>query len=93
MDEAERKTLTLDPETVATIDRRVASGAYDSPDEVVQAGLDALDERDHDLERFIRDEVLPVYDHVKAHPDDVVTMDEVDRGLYALHAKHVNRSS
>jgi antitoxin ParD1/3/4 len=41
-------------------------GAYATASEVVRAGLRALQERDSAVERWLRNEVLPTYDSMRA---------------------------
>lgn len=68
MPAAEKRTFSLPTEHAAFIDALVASGAYASGSEVVRAGLRALQERDAAVERWLRDEVAPVYDAMRADP-------------------------
>lgn len=44
--------LQLDPETIAIIQNKVASGLYASADAVVRTGLKALEEQDRDVLAF-----------------------------------------
>ena len=64
----EKRTVSLPAEHAKFIDAKVASGAYASTSEVVRAGLRALQERDEAVERWLRDEVAPTYDRIKADP-------------------------
>ena len=68
MSNAKKRTFSLPSEHTAFIDNKVASGAYASGSEVVRAGLRALQERDAAVERWLKEEVAPVYDAVKADP-------------------------
>lgn len=63
-----KRTFSLPPEHAAYIDAKVSSGSYASGSEVVRAGLRALQERDAAVERWLQEEVAPVYDAVKADP-------------------------
>ena len=63
-----KRTVSLPAEHAAFIDAKVASGDYASASEVIRAGLRALQERDLAVERWLRDEVAPVYDRMKADP-------------------------
>ena len=63
-----KRTFSLPAEHAAFIDAKVASGDYASASEVIRAGLRALQERDLAVERWLRDEVAPVYDRMKADP-------------------------
>jgi antitoxin ParD1/3/4 len=64
-----KRTISLPAEQSAYIDAKVESGAYASSSEVVRAGLRALQERDLAVERWLRNEVVPTYDEMKAHPE------------------------
>jgi antitoxin ParD1/3/4 len=66
MSTVKKRTFSLPTEHAAYIDRKVSSGAYASGSEVVRAGLRALQERDDAVERWLRDEVAPTYDAIKA---------------------------
>ena len=56
----EKRTFSLSAEQAGYIDAQVASGAYATASEVVRAGLRALQERDAVVERWLREEVVPV---------------------------------
>ena len=68
MPTAAKRTFSLRTEQTKFIDKKVASGAYASGSEVVRAGLRALQERDAAVERWLKEEVVPVYDVMKADP-------------------------
>jgi antitoxin ParD1/3/4 len=63
-----KRTFSLPPEQAAYIDAKVEDGAYASGSEVVRAGLRALQERDAAVERWLSEEVAPVYNAMKANP-------------------------
>lgn len=69
MGRVSKRTFSLPPEQAAYIDGKVKSGAYASSSEVVRAGLRALQERDAAVDRWLRDEVAPTYDAMKANPE------------------------
>lgn len=69
MSAVSKRTFSLPPEQAAYIDAKVESGAYASSSEVIRAGLRALQERDAAVERWLRDDVAPVYDAMKANPE------------------------
>ena len=69
MTKVSKRTFSLPAEQSAYIDAKVESGAYASSSEVIRAGLRALQERDAAVERWLRDEVAPVYDAMKANPE------------------------
>ena len=86
MPAAEKRTVSLSTQQAAFIDAQVASGAYASASEVVREGLRALQARDAAIERWLREEVVPAYDEMKAHPERSVPLDDVMREIHALHA-------
>lgn len=65
---AQKRTFSLPPEQARFIDFQVRAGAYASGSEVVRAGLRALKERDAAVEQWLKEEVAPVYDAMKADP-------------------------
>jgi antitoxin ParD1/3/4 len=83
----EKRTVSLPPEHAAFIDDLVASGSYASASEVVRAGLRALQERNAAVERWLREEVAPVYDAMEADPSRAVPLGEVFGSIRERHAK------
>lgn len=68
MAKVSKRTFSLPTRQAAYIDAKVDSGAYATSSEVIRAGLRALQERDAAVERWLHDEVAPVYDEMKANP-------------------------
>lgn len=83
----EKRTVSLPPEHTAFIDELVASGSYASASEVVRAGLRALQERNAAVERWLREEVAPVYDAMKVKPERGRTAEETFGAIRERHAK------
>ena len=89
MAHVEKRTVSLPPEQAGYIDAQVASGMYGSASEVVRAGLRALQERDAAVDRWLREEVAPVYDAMQVDPARAIPADQVFRTLRAHHAKRL----
>lgn len=87
MSVVEKRTVSLPPEHAAYIDRMVASGAFASASEVVRAGLRALQEREAAVERWLREEVGPAYDAMRADPERGFAAADVFDELRAHHAR------
>jgi antitoxin ParD1/3/4 len=84
-----KRTFSLPAEHAKFIDTQVASGAYASGSEVVRAGLRALQERDAAVERWLREEVAPVYDAMKKEPARAIPASQVFATVRAHHAKRL----
>jgi len=69
----EKRTFSLPSEQTGYIDTLFASGACASGSEVVRAGLRALEERDAAVEKWLRDEVVCVYDAMQADPGRAIS--------------------
>jgi len=82
----EKRTISLPEEHAAYIDGLVESGQYASASEVVRAGLRALQERDRAVERWLREEVAPVYDAMQADPSRALSVEAVSGRIRAHHA-------
>jgi antitoxin ParD1/3/4 len=89
MPATEKRTFSLPSEHAEYIDAKVASGDYATASEVVRAGLRALQERDAAVERWLREEVVPTYDAMKADPRRGVAVDDVLAELQAHHDKRL----
>lgn len=85
MTQIEKRTVSLPPEQAAFIDRLVASGHFASVSEVVHAGLQALQERDAAVDRWLRDEVAPVYDAMQADQGRALGIDTVFDDIRGRH--------
>jgi antitoxin ParD1/3/4 len=85
----EKRTFSLTAEQARFIDGLVASGTYATASEVVRAGLRALQERDAAVERWLREEVVPVHDAMQAQPGRAIPVDDVAAALRALHAERL----
>ena len=86
---AEKRTTSLPVEQARYIDSLVASGTYATASEVVRAGLRALQERDAAVERWLHEDVLPVYDALEADPARAIPVEQVLSALRAHHARRL----
>jgi antitoxin ParD1/3/4 len=76
-----KRSFSLPAEQSAYIDAQVAAGTFASASEVVRAGLRALQERDAAVERWLREEVAPVYDRMKIDPSRGIAAEQVHETL------------
>jgi putative addiction module CopG family antidote len=66
---------------------KVAAGEYASESEVIRDGLRTLLARDQAVEAWLREQVGPAYDALKADPSRAVSLDQVRATLAAEHKK------
>ena len=92
MSSAVKRTFTLPEETVGFVDKLVASGAYASEAEVVQAGLEALRDQNAEIERWLREDVVPVANSMRADPSRGIPIEKVRKSLREHHAPWVKAS-
>lgn len=85
----EKRTVSLPAEHTAYIDAKVASGDYASSDEVMQAGLQALQERDEAVELWLREEVAPTFDEMAKHPERAIPIETAFAKLREHHARRI----
>lgn len=81
-----KRTFSLPSEHSKFIDAKVKSGGYASSSEVVRAGLRALQERDEAVERWLNDEVAPIYDAVKTGKSKTFPVGDVFDELRSRHS-------
>ena len=86
MPATEKRTVSLPHEQAAYMDNLVDAGAYASVSEVVRAGLRALQERDAAVERWLRDQVVPVAVAMRDNSARGMTDDEVVGEIRQLHS-------
>lgn len=80
-------SITLPNEMADLVKSKVQAGEYATESEVIRDGLRALLARDRAVESWLRDQVGPAYDALKADPSRAVTADKVRNRLAAEHAK------
>lgn len=85
----EKRAFRLPAEQAGYIDAQVASGAYASASEVARAGLRALQERDAAVERWLRDEVVPVAAAVEADPGRLIPIEDAMETIRTRRAERL----
>lgn len=78
-------SVTLPNEMADVVKTKVASGEYASDSEVIRDGLRALMARDRAVESWLRDQVGPAYDALKADPSRAIAVDAVRARLTTEH--------
>jgi putative addiction module CopG family antidote len=86
-------SITLPNDLADTVRAKVASGEYASESEVIRDGLRALLARDRAVENWLRDEVGPAYDALKADPSRALTAQQVRARLAAEHNRLSDRKA
>lgn len=80
-------SVTLPNKMAAAIRAKVAGGEYASESEVIRDGLRALAARDRALEHWLRDQIAPAYDAMKADPARARAPSEVRASLAKEHSR------
>lgn len=78
-------SITLPNEMAAIVKAKVEAGEYATESEVIRDGLRALMARDRAVESWLREQVAPAYDSLKADPSRAVTVNQVRARLAAEH--------
>ena len=80
----QQMSITLPLEMAKIVKEKVANGSYASESEVIRDGLRALQERDAAVERWLREDVAPIYDAHKVNPEKAIPIAEVTARLDAF---------
>ncbi|HEY5236955.1 MAG TPA: type II toxin-antitoxin system ParD family antitoxin [Rhizomicrobium sp.] len=78
-------SVTLPNAMAKMIRTKVSSGEYASESEVIRDGLGALQAQDRAVESWLRREVAPAYDAMKADPSRALSTRDVRSSLAAEH--------
>ncbi len=78
-------SVTLPTEMAKMVKAKVSSGDYANESEVIRDGLRALLARDRAVENWMRQEVVPAYDRMKADPSRGRSVAEARAALAAEH--------
>ena len=92
MGSVHKRTFSLPGRQAKFIDAQVRAGTYASASEVVRAGLRALQERDAAVEQWLKTEVAPVYDAMKADPKRAIPAKKAFAAIRAHHAVKLKAS-
>lgn len=91
MRNTQQLSITLPKEMAQLVKDKVSSGEYASDSEVIRDGLRALMARDAALEKWLRDEVVPAYEAMKADPSRGLTVEQVRASLAAAHQAAIDK--
>ena len=85
-------SITLPNEMADIIKSKVAAGEYATESEVIRDGLRVLMARDRAMESWLRQDVVPAYQALKADPTRAVSADQVRATLAAEHKKITSKA-
>lgn len=85
-------SVMLPTEMAKMVKSKVSSGDYASESEVIRDGLRALLARDRAVENWLRQEVAPAYDRMKADPSRGRAAADVRASLAAEHARTTTKT-
>jgi antitoxin ParD1/3/4 len=85
-------SITLPNEMAELVRAKVESGAYASESEVIREGLRALELHERALESWLKEQVAPAYDAMKANPSRAVSSDRVRASLAAARKSSLKAS-
>ncbi|WP_376702634.1 type II toxin-antitoxin system ParD family antitoxin [Mesorhizobium sp. ISC25] len=74
-------TITLPLDMAQMVKDKVSSGEYATESEVIRDGLRTLAARDAAIERWLREEVAPTLEDARAHPERLLTADQLRKNL------------
>jgi antitoxin ParD1/3/4 len=78
-------SITLPTEMAGLVKSKVACGQYATESEVIRDGLRALMARDRAMEHWLKTQVGPAHDALKANPSSAVTVEKVRARLAREH--------
>jgi antitoxin ParD1/3/4 len=82
-------SITLPNEMAELVRAKVSAGEYATESEVIRDGLRTLLARDRAVENWLREQVVPAYDALKADPSRAMSAEQVRAALAAEHAKAI----
>lgn len=87
MRSTQQLSITLPNEMAELIRAKVTAGEYATESEVIRDGLRVLLARDRAVETWLREQVAPAYDALKANPSRAVSAKHIRARLAAEHKK------
>ena len=87
MRSTQQLSITLPNEMAELVRAKVAAGEYATESEVIRDGLRTLLARDRVVENWLREQVAPAYDALKADPSRAVSANRVRAALAAEHER------
>ena len=91
MRSTQQLSITLPNEMAELVRAKVATGEYATESEVIRDGLRTLLARDRAVEAWLREQVAPAYDALKADPSRAVSVDDIRARLSAEHERATSR--
>lgn len=91
MRSTQQLSITLPNEMAQQVRAKVAAGEYATESEVIRDGLRALLARDRAVESWLREQVAPAYDALKADPARAVSVEQVRKRLAVEHEKAMSK--
>ena len=91
MRSTQQLSITLPKEMAQLIRAKVEAGDYASESEVIRDGLRSLLARDRAVESWLREQIIPAYDALKADPSRAISAVEVRTALADEQAKALRR--
>jgi Arc/MetJ-type ribon-helix-helix transcriptional regulator len=74
--------IMLEDEAIVEFVRsKVRSGEYASESDVIKESVAALQDKDCEVERWLREVGVPIYDRMKADPSSAIPIEQVERHL------------
>jgi antitoxin ParD1/3/4 len=73
--------ITLSDEAVQFVRRKVSSGEYASESDVINESVAVLQDNDTEVERWLRDVGVPIYERMKADPSSAIPIEQVEQHL------------
>jgi antitoxin ParD1/3/4 len=81
MRSTERFSITLTPELAELVRSMVESGQYATDSEVIRDGLRLIQARNRAVDSWLKTEVVPAYEKLKADPSRAISGEEVDKRM------------